>query len=112
MIGSRAREKLQPLLIIAGIRRSGAFSKDLEGKSGDKTLKFVLGVWTSYFVPLTTWTPVPNDARTLSDNSLILHIYIIIRKHYHTSLSLFMHFIVGFGIMLSNQFCTNLNFNA
>ena len=50
MIGNRVREKPQPLLIITRIKRSGAFNKDLEGKLGDKTLKFVLrGVDTTFY---------------------------------------------------------------
>ena len=40
------------------------------------------------------------------DNSSILHIRFIIRKHYHTYFELIHTIIVGFGIMLNNQFCT------
>ena len=39
------------------------------------------------------------------DNSLILYVYIIIRKYYHTYFELILKFLFGFGIMLNNQFC-------
>ena len=40
------------------------------------------------------------------DNSLILHINIIVRKYYHTYFELIHAFYIGFGIRLNNQFCT------
>ena len=39
------------------------------------------------------------------DNSLILHIYIIVRKHYHTYFEVIHAFHICFEIMLNNQFC-------